>query len=237
MINTLSLDLGRSTGWSIAKEGLVIDSGTILLATKNEDVEQHKQNGDRFYDIRFKRLIDFITDKALSHDIRRIVFEDVLFASSAKQVQLWTTFRAAIWATVYNYPNRLQAFCVAVGTLKMFATGRGDAEKSDMLAALKAKNLFTSTSLDKMDDNEVDAIWLSLYAMEVDCGHKCFLGPYQRKMQEKEEKRARKKSNKLEAGKCPTCKVNRRVTSKNIVCPKCGTKTLREKCQTDTQKN
>ncbi len=80
-----------------------------------------------------------------------------------------------------------------------------------------------------MDDNEVDAIWLALYAGAVDSGAESFLGPYTRKMEEKLVKREKKKAGKLEAGKCPDCKVQRKLTIKNIVCPKCGSKHERVK--------
>lgn len=48
---------------------------------------------------------------------------------------------------------------IAPGTLKKFATGRGDSKKPDMLAAA-IKRLGYNPSNGRHDDNEVDALWL-----------------------------------------------------------------------------
>jgi Holliday junction resolvasome RuvABC endonuclease subunit len=49
---------------------------------------------------------------------------------------------------------------VAVGTIKRHATGRGNADKAAMLAAMRARGFSPA------DDNEADAIALLLWAIE-----------------------------------------------------------------------
>ena len=50
---------------------------------------------------------------------------------------------------------------VPVGTLKKHATGKGNADKAAMIAAMQAKGFHPA------DDNEADALALLLWAMEL----------------------------------------------------------------------
>lgn len=87
-----------------------------------------------------------------------VIFEDVQFASSTYQVQLWASLRAALILSVsVPFPQPLIE-CVPVGTLKLFAANHGSATKEMMSAALQRQhpNQWTAT----MDDNAVDAAWL-----------------------------------------------------------------------------
>jgi hypothetical protein len=96
------------------------------------------------------------------------------------------------------------------------------------------------------DDNEVDALWLARYTMEVDLGKRDFLGVYQRKEADKAERRRKRAQRKTDgkikklvelgeqkakkqvmkeaikaAGKC--CGVLRKPGNfRRVVCPKCG---------------
>ena len=49
---------------------------------------------------------------------------------------------------------------VPVGTIKRFATGRGNADKAAMVAAMKARGF------NPADDNEADALAILLWAIE-----------------------------------------------------------------------
>jgi hypothetical protein len=49
---------------------------------------------------------------------------------------------------------------VPVGTIKRFATGRGNANKTAMIAAMQARGFHPG------DDNEADALALLLWAIE-----------------------------------------------------------------------
>jgi hypothetical protein len=117
------------------------------------------------------------------------------------QAQLWAGLRSAIWAAVQNRP--ISVFCVDSSSLKLFATGKGQADKPDMAHALAEAEpaLYRFDPVTRtlrrngeaVGDDEVDAIWLARYTAAVDRGQKQFLGAYQRKSIKKAERRRRKK--------------------------------------------
>ena len=208
-MRTLTLDLGTKTGWTIT-DGSVLQSGTIKLASEEELQAQRVEGKERTLDIRFVRLLDFILGHIKIGGINRIVFEDVQFASTQMQAQLWASLRAAIWAAVNG--TSIEVFCVPVGTLKVFATGSGSAKKPEMASALfnieptlyklsPQGTLFRTEGSEviSIDDNEVDAIWLGRFNISVEKGERDYMGVYQRKAKEKAEKRAKKLQKRNEA--------------------------------------
>lgn len=159
----LALDLGTHTGWALY-EGGAITSGTWLLATPKELRAQKKANLDRCCDMRPARLQDHL-DKVGPVDV--IYFEDVQFCSTQLQAQLWASLRAVV---SLRYPG-CKIVAVPVGTLKKFATGKGNASKEEMAEALLKKDpaffgdpergLFKrGDAIVEVDDNEADALHL-----------------------------------------------------------------------------
>lgn len=151
MGNTLSLDIGTTTGWAVRKPDEVL-SGSWLLATAKELRQQRKVGRERTGDIRFFRLHERITQTIGEHAIENIVFEDVLFLSSQAQSQLWASLRTAVWMAAESH----RVECVHTGTLKKFATGAGNARKEAMVAAVA--NLPPPWGRVATDDNEADAV-------------------------------------------------------------------------------
>lgn len=205
MAKTLAVDLGTHTGWALIEGPEIIDSGTELLATEDELRRERKEGKERTLDIRFVRFYHFL-ERQLSGGVTRIVFEDVIFAGSQAQTQLWASLRAAIWAIAWN--SSIEVFCVPVATLKRFATGNGHADKIQMGEALsKAEpDRFQADPITRIlqhggrliDDNEVDAIWLAHYAIAVDRHEQEFLSVFKRKSECKAERRAKQKVAKTE---------------------------------------
>jgi hypothetical protein len=154
--------------------------------------------------------------------VNRIVFEDVEFASTRMQSQLWASLRTSIWAVALAHPD-IGIFGVPVATLKQFATGKGGAQKLEMAQALArcrpgSYKLGTEESLLKADgeladDNEIDAIWLAYYAQAVDAGERSFLGVYQRKQIAKAE-RLRKKAERRQQARARRTAVRAMTKSK-----------------------
>lgn len=103
-----------------------------------------------------------------------IVFEDVEFGTYLAQVQLWSSFRGALWA--FAYPRKIRVECLATGKLKKYATGSGGANKAAMAKFLARKHPSVYT-LEKglvkrkdsgifLTDDEVDALHLWAWANE-----------------------------------------------------------------------
>jgi hypothetical protein len=88
-----------------------------------------------------------------------VVFEDVQFSTYTKQAQLWPSWRTVVWLT---FSGRSIIDCVPVATLKLFATGYGQADKALMEKKLKA--LHPEIPCDNLGDDAIDAIWIWLWA-------------------------------------------------------------------------
>lgn len=155
-MNVFATDLGTHCGYAY-NEGAKLSVGTWELATAKEVKAWGKTRLTRRQDPRANRLCQLLDNLPL-FDV--IVFEDVLFASSTLQVQLWSALRATVWlcgkATIFE--------AVPVQTLKLFAAGSGAADKDRMSAALKTKHPDIWTA--ELDDNAVDASWLWLFVKE-----------------------------------------------------------------------
>jgi hypothetical protein len=199
-VKTLLLDLGTDTGWALVDQRSPMKSGTICLAM-DEELELQRQEGrERTLDIRFTRLYEFIAEH-IGEGVGRIVFEDVEFASTRMQTQLWASLRTAIWAAAHLNPG-VRVFGVPVATLKQFATGNGHVQKLEMAKALANFRPGGYSLLDDgrlitpdghfADHNEVDAIWLAYYTQSVDRGERGFLPVYHRKLLEVAERRQKK---------------------------------------------
>lgn len=156
----LGLDLGSTTGWAVWNNGN-IHSGIWVLATQRELALQRCYRGDRNLDLRFARLLHHLREAVSQHAIEAISFEDIQFQSSRAQTQLWASLRAAVWAVASD--RGLAVACVATGTLKKFATGRGDATKEAMAAALAA--LRPPWARETLSHDEIDALWVLRWAL------------------------------------------------------------------------
>jgi len=153
-LNILGLDLGTHTGYAYNKNEQFF-CGTWELATKKEITAWGHDRQRRTKDPRIERLCENLTALG-AFDI--VAIEDVEFASSTYQVQLWSSLRGAVWLCALGS----HFDCIPVGTLKKFATGNGAATKEAMAKALwKTQPMPGSENL---DDNGVDAVWIWLWA-------------------------------------------------------------------------
>jgi hypothetical protein len=181
------------------EDGKILGSGTWVLATQDELQRQREEGKERTGDIRFFRLLELLL-AIIQTGLERIAFEDVQFATSQDQAQLWATLRTAIWVAAQG--STVEIFGVQVATLKKFATGNGRAKKPDMAQALcrveprkyRLDELGNVRELGGrlVDDNEVDAIWVARYSEAVDRGEVEFLSGHQRKAARKLERRTKR---------------------------------------------
>ncbi len=107
--------------------------------------------------MRYLRFRRWLTEtKATAGDIEEIVFEEVRGHRGVDAAHAYGGFLATLtaWAEHHQIPYR----SVPVGTIKRYATGKGNAPKAAIVAAMQARGF------DPTDDNEADALAVLLWA-------------------------------------------------------------------------
>jgi len=146
---TLALDLGTATGWALRDHTGLITSGTASFRNGRFD-----GGGMRY--LRFQNWLAELD--RLSGPIAAIWFEEVRNHKGVDASHVYGGLMATLtaWAEMRGVPYR----GVAVGTIKRFATGKGNANKAAMMEAARKRGF------DPKDDNEADAIAILLWAIE-----------------------------------------------------------------------
>jgi hypothetical protein len=144
----LALDLGTTTGWASLIGGIV-HSGTVTFRSGRYD-----GGGMRY--LRFQHWLKQLADD--SGGLAAIYFEEVRRHIGTDAAHLYGGFLATLTAWCEREGVAYQG--VPVGTIKRFATGKGNAGKDAVLAAMRQRGFQPA------DDNEADAIAILLWAME-----------------------------------------------------------------------
>ena len=145
----LALDLGTSTGWALKTADDYWSSGTVQLRHTRYD-----GGGMRF--LRFRRWLEDLDQDA--GPIEAIYFEEVRRHVGTDAAHVYGGLLAVLSAWC---EERLVAYLgVPVGTIKRFATGKGNADKAAVIDAMRARGFVPR------DDNEADALAILLWAIE-----------------------------------------------------------------------
>ena len=149
----LALDLGSTTGWALRSRDGSITSGTMTFRPS-----RFEGGGMRY--LRFRAWLDEIAK--LGGPIDRIAFEEVRRHVSTDSSHVYGGLLATLtaWAEQSVIPYQ----GVPVGTIKRFATGKGNAGKDAIIAAIKARGFHPT------DDNEADALAILLWAIDAQGG-------------------------------------------------------------------
>jgi len=145
----LALDLGTTTGWALRGQDGGITSGTIGFKPS-----RFEGGGMRY--LRFRGWLAEIA--GLSGGIARIAFEEVQRHAGTGAAHAYGGFLATLTAWCEQEAIPYQG--VPVGTIKRYATGKGNAGKDAVVAAVRARGFLPA------DDNEADAIALLLWATD-----------------------------------------------------------------------
>ncbi|WBQ12861.1 hypothetical protein L2D00_13550 [Hyphomonadaceae bacterium BL14] len=145
----LALDLGTSTGWALRSHDGLITSGTLSLRPSRYD-----GGGMRY--LRFSGWLAELD--RLSGPVAAIWFEEVRRHAGTDAAHIYGGFLATLTAWCERESVPYQG--VPVGTIKRHATGKGNAPKDAMIAAVRARGFSPA------DDNEADAIAILLWAIE-----------------------------------------------------------------------
>ena len=149
----LALDLGTTTGWAMRLADGAIVSGTVSFRPG-----RYEGGGMRF--LRFRSWLEEMLHSAPG--LATVHFEEVRRHVGTDAAHIYGGFLAhlAAWCEMKMIPYQ----GVSVGTIKRHATGKGNADKQAVIAAVKSRG-FAPT-----DDNEADAIAILLWAIETEGG-------------------------------------------------------------------
>jgi Holliday junction resolvasome RuvABC endonuclease subunit len=145
----LALDLGQKTGWAVRNAHGAIASGTV------EFKPGRFEGGGMIY-LRFHAWLQEVDETA--GGIGAVYFEEVRSHRGVAASHAYGGFLAHLtaWAEANTIPYR----GVPVATIKRHATGKGNADKEAVVAAVQA------LGFDPVDDNEADALALLDWALK-----------------------------------------------------------------------
>lgn len=145
-MNILAIDPGTKCGWAVHRNGKLEFSGVWDLK-----IQRHEGEGIRW--IRFRKFLDLLDN------IDLVAFEEVRRHAGVTAAHVYGAMVATITAWAETY--KIQYVSVPVGTIKKFATGKGNADKEQMIEACVNK-----LNKQPIDDNEADALWILEWAKE-----------------------------------------------------------------------
>jgi hypothetical protein len=149
-ITVLALDLGTKTGWALYNGNKILSGVEDFSLKANEKERQGK---------RFEKFEEFLDLMHKEYNINHVFFEKVMqHHKSRAAAAIYNGF----WAVLINWceKNKINYVGMAVGTIKLFIAGKGNASKDDVINSVKNKGFS-----DIKDDNEADALALLLYAI------------------------------------------------------------------------
>ena len=145
----LALDLGTTTGWALKGR-----DGSIVSGSQSFKPQRFEGGGMRF--LRFKR---WLTEVRQSTDaINLVVFEEVRRHLGVDAAHAYGGFMGQLTAWCEHHEIPYEG--VPVGTIKKHVTGKGNARKPEVMAAVRALGYAPQ------DDNEADALALLHWAIE-----------------------------------------------------------------------
>jgi Holliday junction resolvasome RuvABC endonuclease subunit len=149
----LALDLGSTTGWAVRNSRCRILHGTAEFRPT-----RFEGGGMRY--LRFGKWLDQTLD--VTGGIDAVYYEAVRRHIGTDASHAYGGFLATLsaWCEQHEIPYQ----GVAVGTIKRFATGKGNADKQAMIAAVRERGF------EPADDNEADAIAILLWALQTNGG-------------------------------------------------------------------
>ena len=145
----LALDLGTTTGWAMG-----LTDGTVVSGTMAFRPGRYEGGGMRY--LRFRSWLDEMLRQA--PDLGAVYFEEVRRHAGTDAAHIYGGFLAHLSA--WCEQRRMPYQGVPVGAIKRHVTGKGNADKQAVIAAVTARGFTVA------DDNEADAIAILLWATE-----------------------------------------------------------------------
>lgn len=145
----LALDLGTHTGWALR-----LVSGVIVSGTNHYKPGRFEGAGMTF--VRFDKWISDISG-GCGAPLAAVVFEEVRAHAGTLAAQVYGGFLAHL--TAWCERKQVPYLGVPVATIKRHATGKGNASKDEVIAAMRKRGFQPG------DDNEADALALLDWAI------------------------------------------------------------------------
>jgi hypothetical protein len=145
----LALDLGQKTGWAVRNTDGAIASGTV-------EFKPGRWEGGGMVYLRFRAWLQEVDETA--GGIGAVYFEEVRFHRGVTAAHAYGGYLAHL--TAWAEMNRIPYRGVPVGTIKRHITGKGNADKDAVIAAVRA------LGFEPADDNEADALALLDWALK-----------------------------------------------------------------------
>jgi hypothetical protein len=145
----LALDLGQKTGWAVRNVDGAIASGTA-------EFKPGRFEGGGMVFLRFRAWLQEVDET--TGGVGAVYFEEVRSHRGVAAAHAYGGFLAHLtaWAEMFKIPYR----GVPVGTIKRHVTGKRNADKEAVIAAVQA------LGFDPADDNEADALGLLDWALK-----------------------------------------------------------------------
>ena len=144
----LALDLGQKTGWAVRNAEGAIASGTV-------EFKPSRWEGGGMAYLRFRAWLQEVDETAGA--IGAVYFEEVRSHRGVAAAHAYGGFLAHL--TAWAEANRIPYAGVPVGTIKRHVTGKGNADKDAVIAAVRA------LGFEPKVDNEADALALLDWAL------------------------------------------------------------------------
>jgi len=148
----LALDLGRTTGWALYRPEGQIHSGF-------EEFKPGRFESSGMALLRFRSWLSVMHQQG--DGIAMCVFEEVRRHNGTTAAHTYGEFLGQLKAWADEDHNKVPYLGVPVGTIKKFATGKGNAGKDEMIEAVRRR----LGHPDVTDHNEADALALLHWAI------------------------------------------------------------------------
>jgi hypothetical protein len=149
----LALDLATNTGWALCSTNGQIISGTVSFRPSRYD-----GGGIRY--LRFRSWLESMAADAAGIGV--VHYEEIRRHLSTDAAHVHGGLLATLTAWCESRSIAYQG--VSVGTIKRYITGKGNADKLAVIAAVRERGFSPA------DDNEADAIAILLWALDTQGG-------------------------------------------------------------------
>lgn len=147
-MNILGLDTATKTGWALMSNGRLIESGVM-------DFSKRRGEGNGIVFLRFRKWLHGMVAAAEMGGPDIIAYEQAHFRGAGTELLVGLQTRCQEVAAEVG----IESIGVHTGTLKKWATGKGNAGKGDMIK--EAEKVLGRAP---QDDNEADAVLIASWA-------------------------------------------------------------------------